>query len=172
MSKQIEEGKVVVMHYTLCDDDGDVIDTSEGDEPLAFLFGSGEIVEGLEKQLLGKAVGDKVKAAVPPEEAYGPTEGEGPKAVPRDQFPPGVELSEGMCFDVEDDDGHTETYWIASLDEDTAFIDVNHPLAGMTLHFDVEITEIREPTAEELDHGHAHDGDGHAHGGDDHGHVH
>lgn len=144
------------MHYVLRDDEGGTIDSSEGEEPLAFLFGSGEIVEGLESELLGKVVGDKVKAVVPPQTAYGERVGDGPKGVPRAEFPPGVDLEEGLCFDVEDDDGHTETYWIVELDEDNAYIDVNHPLAGMTLHFDVEITEIREPTPEELDHGHAH----------------
>lgn len=157
MSEQkIEKGKVVAMHYTLRDDEGGVIDSSEGDEPMAFLVGSGEVVEGLETELLGKVVGDKVMAVVPPQAAYGESVGDGPRAVPRDDFPPGVELTEGMCFDMEDDEGQTETYWIAELDEDNVHIDINHPLAGMTLHFDVEITAIREPSPEELDHGHAH----------------
>jgi FKBP-type peptidyl-prolyl cis-trans isomerase SlyD len=152
----VTKNKVISMHYTLRDDQGETIDSSEGEEPLSFLFGSGEIVDGLESALDGKRIGDRVEAVVPPQTAYGERVGDGPKAVPRDEFPPGVELHEGMCFDVEDDDGHTETYWIAELDEEIAHIDINHPLAGMTLHFDVEITAIREPTAEELDHGHAH----------------
>jgi len=152
----VDKGLVISMHYTLRDDQGGTIDSSEGEEPLSFLFGSGEIVEGLETELLGKCVGDKVKAVVPPQAAYGEKEGDGPKAVSRDEFPPGVELEEGLCFEVEDDDSHTETYWIVGLEEDMVHIDINHPLAGLTLHFDVEITAIRKPTAEELDHGHAH----------------
>lgn len=161
-SAKVEENKVVSIHYTLRDEDGDVIDTSEGEEPLALLYGQGELVAGLERALLGLTVGDKLDVVVPPEDGYGLRTSEGPRSVPLDAFPEGVTVEEGMCFDVEEEeDGELQTFWVSEVREDEVLIDLDHPLAGVTLHFSVEITGVRDATPEEIEHGHAHDGDHH-----------
>jgi FKBP-type peptidyl-prolyl cis-trans isomerase SlyD len=164
----VAEGKVVVLHFELKDSDGILIDRSE-DTPLAYLHGADNIVEGLERQLMGASVGDKIKAAVPPEEGYGLPHGSGEKAVPKEQFPEGLELIAGMQFFVDnpdDPDGESMPIWITKVEEKVAYIDMNHPLAGVTLHFDCEIIAIRDATAEEKEHGHPHGiegNEGHAH---------
>ena len=152
----VTAGKVVFFHYTLRDEHGEVLDTSEGSLPLPYLHGSGNIVPGLERQMAGRAVGDRFAAVVPPEEGYGVPEGPGPQAIPRDAFPDDAELEEGMQFMAEDDDGETIPLWVLSIEEDSIVVDRNHPLAGTTLHFQVEITEIRDATEDEIDHGHPH----------------
>lgn len=152
----IESGKVVFFHYTLTDDSGEVIDSSEGSEPLPYLHGAGNIVPGLERQMAGKQVGDRFQAVVPPEEGYGTVEGPGPQAIPREAFPEDAELEEGMQFMAEAEDGEMIPLWVVSLDDETVIVDRNHPLAGATLHFDVHITEIRDATADEIAHGHPH----------------
>lgn len=153
---KIEAGKVVFFHYTLTDESGTVIDSSEGSEAMPYLHGSDNIVPGLERRMQGRAVGDRFKAIVPPEEGYGVQEGPGPQAVSRDIFPEDAELEEGMQFSAEDDDGETFPLWIVSIEGDTVVVDANHPLAGVTLHFDVEIVDIRDATEEEVAHGHPH----------------
>lgn len=152
----IEPGKVVFFHYTLTDPDGTVIDSSEGSEAMPYLHGSDNIVPGLERQMHGRKVGDRFRAVVLPEEGYGVPEGPGPQAVSRDIFPEDAELEEGMQFHAEDDDGETFPLWIVSIEGDTIVVDANHPLAGVTLHFEVEIVDIRDATEEEIAHGHPH----------------
>ncbi|MCP4873453.1 MAG: peptidylprolyl isomerase [Proteobacteria bacterium] len=159
----VEAGKVVSFHYTLTNPNGDVLDTSDGDEPLVYLHGAKNIVVGLEAALDGKAVGDKVQTVVPPKEGYGEAEGPGPQGVPRSAFPEGVELSVGMNFEAEADDGSVMLLWIVAIGDDEVMVDGNHPLAGQTLHFDVEILEVRDATDEEKAHGHSHGPGGHDH---------
>ena len=163
MSTTIAAGKVVSVHYTLRDDDGEVIDSSAGGEPLDFLHGAGNIVPGLERQLTGKQVGDKVTAVVPPEEAYGMPEGPGPQPVPRSSFPDDVELESGLQFFARGPSGDRIPLWVVEVTDDTVLVDGNHPLAGMTLHFDVEVVGLRDATAEEQAHGHPHGEGGHHH---------
>ncbi len=158
----IIDGKVAFIHYTLTDDDGETIDSSRGGEPMPYLHGSESIVPGLERQLAGKAVGDRITAVVDPEEGYGPKSGRPPQPVPREVFE-GVEPQAGMPLVVEDDDGQQMQLWIDSVSDDAVMLSPDHPLAGVTLHFDVEIMEIRDATESELTHGHAHAGDGHHH---------
>lgn len=155
-SATIEAGKVVFFHYTLTDESGEVIDSSEGAEPLPYLHGAGNIVVGLERQMEGRSVGDHFKAVVPPEEGYGVPEGPGPQAIPRDAFPEDADLEEGMQFMAEDEDGESMPLWIVSIEEDAVIVDQNHPLAGVTLHFDIQITELRDATEDEIAHGHPH----------------
>lgn len=162
MTNPIAENKVISIHYILRDDEGDVIDSSEGEEPLTLLYGQGDVVPGLESALLGRVAGDKLDVTVAPEEGYGLRQSAGPQSVPRDAFPEDVTVEEGMCFDVEDDDGDVQTFWVAEVQEDEVLIDKDHPLAGQTLNFSVEVTEVRDATAEEIEHGHAHV-DGHVH---------
>jgi FKBP-type peptidyl-prolyl cis-trans isomerase SlyD len=160
----VADNKVVLFHYTLTNDAGDVLDTSEGDEPLAYLQGAGNIVPGLERQMAGRSVGDKFEAVVPPEEGYGVLEGPGPQPLSRGAFPPGVEIEEGMPFMAETEQGMPITLWVTRVEKTQVFVDTNHPLAGETLHFQVEITHIRDANAVELAHGHPHG----AHGDEDH----
>ena len=165
----IAADKVVLFHYTLRDSDGDVLDSSDGADPLPYLHGAGNIVPGLERQMTGRVVGDSFTAVVSPEEGYGVRDGL-PQPVPRDAFPEDVELEEGMQFMAEGPDGDAMPLWIAAIEADMVFVDKNHPLAGETLHFAIEIVGIREATAAELEHGHPHGADGtdvHEHDDDD-----
>jgi FKBP-type peptidyl-prolyl cis-trans isomerase SlyD len=163
--QSIVDGKVVIIHYTLRDDDGDVVDTSRDDEPLSYIHGTGGIVEGLEREIAKHAIGDSFKVVVPPELGYGEVEGEGPRPIPRKAFPKHVELEPGMQFFVPDDEDENEAIplWVVEIDGDDVYVDTNHPLAGETLHFEVEIVGVREATAEETEHGHVHGPGGHEH---------
>ena len=153
---KIAENQVVTLHYTLRNDAGEVIDTSEGEEPLAVIYGLGDLVPGLERALLGLSVGEHLDVVVSPEDGYGERLSPGGKTVPLDAFPEGVNVEEGMCFDVEDDEGDVQTFWVSEVLGDKVVIDLDHPLAGETLHFSVDVISIRDATPEELDHGHVH----------------
>lgn len=162
---KVESQKVVAFHYTLTNKDGEVLDTSREEDgtPLAYLHGSGQIVTGLEKAMEGKAAGDTFKAEISPEEGYGPRMGEGPQSVDRSNFPPEAEIVEGMMFVAEMPNGQQAPVWVVGVEGDEVFLDGNHPLAGETLFFDVEVMTVRDATAEELAHGHAHGPGGHHH---------
>jgi FKBP-type peptidyl-prolyl cis-trans isomerase SlyD len=159
----IAEGMVVSFHYTLKNDEGDILDTSSGREPLMYLHGAGNIVPGLERELAGRAVGDQVQAVVSPEDGYGVRQGPGPQAVPRARFPEDADLEEGMQVYAQGPNGDAFPLWVVDIADDHVLLDHNHPLAGVTLHFDVEVTEIRSATDEEMAHGHPHGPDGHHH---------
>ncbi len=161
MTASVAINKVVSIHYTLTNDDGDVLDSSAGGEPLAYLHGAGNIVPGLEKQIEGKFVGDKFDAVVAPAEGYGERTGPDPQAIPRSAFGD-VPVEPGMSFVIEDEDGNQTPLWIVDIDDEQVYVDGNHPLAGETLHFAIEVVGIRDATALELAHGHVH-GDGHDH---------
>jgi len=158
----ISDGNVVHFHYTLTDDEGDVIDTSSGREPLGYLQGAGNIVQGLEKQMLGHGVGDKFDAIVPPEDGYGARTRK-LERVPRDAFPPDVELAQGTQLAAQDQEGKIVPLWVVEVGDDAVIVDPNHPLSGVELHFAIEITEIRDSTDEERAHGHLHGPGGHHH---------
>lgn len=150
------------MHYTLKDDEGQVLDSSEGRDPLVFMQGVGNLIPGLEKQLEGKAKGDKVQATVPPEEAYGVRQPELQQTVPNEHFPPEVNPEVGMQFNVQMEQGAVIAT-VIEVGENESKLDMNHPLADKTLHFDVEITDVREATEDEIAHGHVHGPGGHQH---------
>ncbi len=156
----VENGKVVIMHYTLKNEAGEVIDSSAGGEPMPYLHGAANIVEGLENALTGVPVGEKREVVVSPEEGYGMRQGPGAQEVPRDQFPEGVELFPGMGFHAQGDDGEMMVVYVEKVEEDSVWIDGNHPLAGATLYFSIEIVGVRDPSDEELAHGHPHGLDG------------
>ncbi len=152
---QIAKDKVVAIDYTLKDDDGSVLDTSEGKEPLAYLHGSGNIIPGLEKALEGKAQGDEVNVQVPPEEAYGERRDDLQQVVPRNMFQGVDELQVGMQFQAQSEAGE-QIVTIAAIEGDDVTVDANHPMAGVPLNFEVKVVEVREATDEEKEHGHAH----------------
>ena len=152
------------MHYTLKNDNGDIMDSSEGHDPLAFIQGIGNIIPGLEKHLEGKAKGDKITATVAPEEAYGERTEEQVAKVPLENFQSDGDekLEVGMQVQVESNQGVTIAL-VTEIEGNDVTLDLNHPLAGETLHFDVEIMDVRDATADEISHGHAHGPGGHHH---------
>ena len=157
---QVTKNRVVSIDYTLTGEDGNVLDTSKGDEPLAYVHGTGTIVTGLEDALEGKAPKDHVSVTVSPEKGYGVRDDAVVFTVPRSQFQGVDELEVGMQFEVQGDgEGHVVT--VVAMDENEVTVDGNHPLAGLTLHFDVDIVDVREATADEIEHGHVHDGHSH-----------
>ncbi|GGY16928.1 peptidyl-prolyl cis-trans isomerase [Rhodanobacter panaciterrae] len=159
---QIAQNSVAAFHYTLTDDEGQVIDSSEGREPLTYLHGSGQIVPGLEKQMEGRAVGDKFTADVIPEEGYGVRHAELMQEVPREAFQGVEDIQPGMQFQGRGPQGEINVT-VTKVEDDKVFIDGNHPLAGKTLHFAIEVTDLRVATEEELAHGHVHGAGGHHH---------
>jgi FKBP-type peptidyl-prolyl cis-trans isomerase SlyD len=159
---RIAKDQVVAIRYTLTSQAGDVLDES-GDSPLAYLHGYENIVPGLERQLEGKTLGDKLQAIVPPAEGYGERDPAGAQRVPRQAFPADVHIEEGMQFAAQGPDGHMIPMWVTDVEEDAIIVDLNHPLAGETLIFDVEVVALRAATAEELTHGHVHEPGGHHH---------
>ena len=160
---EIAENTVVAIEYTLTDSDGEVLDTSEGRAPLAYLHGKGGIIPGLEEALAGKTVGDELKVTVPPEKGYGPRNDALLNRVPKETFGGQLEFELGLQFPVQDQNGNQRLVTIVHIEEDTVVLDANHPLAGVDLTFEVKIVEVREPTEEELSHGHSHGEGGHAH---------
>lgn len=156
---QATKDKVVTIHYTLTGEDGEVIDSSAGGDPLAYLHGAGNIVTGLESALEGKAAGDKVEVTVAPEDGYGEVDPALRGEIPVERFGD-TDPEVGMRFRAETPDGMV-VLEVTEVGEEIVQVDGNHPLAGEVLHFAVEIVEIREATAEELAHGHAHGIHGH-----------
>jgi FKBP-type peptidyl-prolyl cis-trans isomerase SlyD len=148
----IEENRVVTFEYTLTNDGGDVIDTSANHAPLAYIHGSGQIIPGLEAELLGKNVGDKFKAVIDPENAYGVRHDELVKIIEREHLAHLDNIQEGMQLQAHDGNG-LQILTVVGVNDKEVTLDANHPLAGETLHFDVEVIGIREATAEELEFG-------------------
>jgi FKBP-type peptidyl-prolyl cis-trans isomerase SlyD len=159
---KIAHEKVVSIHYTLTNKEGTVLDSSSGSDPLAYLHGFGNIIPGLENALEGKATGDKLSVTVEPEQGYGARDERLVQAVPRSAFKGVEELSPGMQFQAQGPQG-TRLVVVTQVADDEVTVDANHPLAGQTLHFDVEVSEVRDATAEELEHGHVHGPGGHHH---------
>jgi len=154
----IAQDDVVTIHYTLKDDADQVLDSSAGREPLAYLHGHGNIVPGLERELAGKAVGDRLKVRVPPGDGYGEYDRALVQKVPRRTLKGIPDLRVGMRLQA----GH-QPVTVTRIAGDMVTLDGNHPLAGQTLNFDVEITAVRAATEEELAHGHVHGAGGHHH---------
>jgi FKBP-type peptidyl-prolyl cis-trans isomerase SlyD len=154
--------KVVKIDYTLTDPKGVVIDSSNGQEPLAYLHGAHGIIPGLEAALEGKEAGDAMQVIVQPEQAYGVRDVNLIQEVPRKRFPANVDVSAGMQFQAQTPEG-PRVVTIVGVEGDTVKLDANHPLAGMVLNFDVKVVEVRDATAEELSHGHVHSPGGHGH---------
>lgn len=162
MSKDsVQKDVVVSMEYTL-QVEGEEIDSSKGQDPLQFLVGHGNIISGLEREMMGMKVGDSKDVVIPPADAYGEYDEEAFMDVPRGQFPQDMPVEEGLELSVRDDQGQSRYARIDNVEGDTVTLNFNHPLAGDELHFNVKVVNLREPTQEELEHGHVHDG-GHHH---------
>jgi FKBP-type peptidyl-prolyl cis-trans isomerase SlyD len=159
---QIGERTVASFNYTLTNDAGTVIDSSNGREPLTYLHGAGNIVPGLEKEMAGHKAGDAFNVTVAPEEGYGMPNPMMVQVVPREAFQGVDTLEVGMEFQAQTPQGPMSVA-IAKIDGDEVTVDGNHPLAGQTLHFAIEVTEVRDASLEELTHGHVHGPGGHHH---------
>ena len=156
----VENDLVVSFNYTLTVD-GEVIDSSTDEGPLEYLHGHSNIIPGLEKEITGMAIGDSKHVDVAPEEGYGLLDEEAVLEVDRSEFPENVPLESGIELEITDDDGELMYATITEVGEESIKLDTNHPLAGKTLHFDVEITALRKATAVEIEHGHVHFGHDH-----------
>jgi len=158
----ITTGSVVLFDYTLTDDDKEIIDSSKDGGPLAYLHGEGQIVKGLEKAMEGRKAGDSFQISVTPEEGYGLPDPDKIAVVNADQIEGGEELEEGMQLEASHGD-EEQVVVITKIEGKDVTLDGNHPLAGMNLHFDITIREVRKATAEEIEHGHVHGPGGHHH---------
>lgn len=159
---RIADGKVVSIAYKLQNSQGQLLEEATPDDPMLYLHGHDNMVPGLEKELAGKAVGDRVITVVSPEEGYGAKQSKGEIPVPRDAFPSDADIFEGATF-ITEDQGRPMPIWVVRADAETVWIDTDHPLAGQNLHFAVEVLSIRTASPVELEHGHPHGADGHAH---------
>lgn len=158
----VTKGKVVQMSYVLKNTKGDELDRSDEGSSFEYLHGAQQIVPGLENALEGLKKGDKKKVSVSPAEGYGEINPQLRVIVPRSEFAKEMKLAVGMEFQAQLEDGPA-ILRIHSIDGDKVTVDGNHPLAGETLHFDIEIVGVRDATKEEISHGHAHGPHGHDH---------
>lgn len=162
MSKDsVRDGVVVSMEYTL-HVDGELLDTSEGQGPLQFLAGCGNIISGLENEMLGMEIGDSKNVVVQPADGYDEFDEEAFMDVPRKDFPSDMKVEVDAELTVRDDEGNARYARVDGIENETVRLDFNHPLAGAKLHFNVKVVALREPTEEELAHGHVHEA-GHHH---------
>jgi FKBP-type peptidyl-prolyl cis-trans isomerase SlyD len=161
---QIAQDSVVSIHYTLTNDAGEVLDSSSGGDPLAYLQGHGNLIPGLEGELQGKRAGDKLQVRIAPADAYGEQDESLIQAVPRSAFAGIADIQVGMQFQAQSNHG-PRTVTITKVAGDMVTVDGNHPLAGQHLNFAVEVLGVRAATQEELSHGHVHGPGGHHHHG-------
>jgi len=158
----VQDGLVVSMEYTLTVD-GEVLDSSKDAGPLQFLAGYDNIVPGLEREMVGMKIGESKDVLVLPEDGYGEFDEDAFMEVPRSEFPSDMDLEEGLELGVSDEDGQHQIAFVESFDEKIVRLDFNHPLAGAELQFNVKVVGLREPTKEELEHGHVHEEGHHDH---------
>jgi FKBP-type peptidyl-prolyl cis-trans isomerase SlyD len=158
----IGKNRVVTLEYTLRDEQGKVLDSSAGRGPLMYLHGKSNIPPGLERALDGRSQGEKLDVSVPPEQGYGRRDERLVQILPRTRFDEGAQLAPGMQVRTNGPQG-ARVVTIVGVERDFVTIDGNHPLAGRTLHFSVEVAEVRKATRDEVSHGHAHGPGGHRH---------
>ncbi len=157
---QVEDGKVVVFHYALSTEGGFSEDTRTTGSPMAYLHGKGQLVPGLEKAMAGRTAPGRFQVTVPAAEGFGERKGSGPQAVPKKELGRDAKLAIGMPLELKDSQGRPVRVWVTKIQGAKVWIDLDHPFAGKDLNFDVELLFVRDPTPEELSHGHAHGADG------------
>jgi FKBP-type peptidyl-prolyl cis-trans isomerase SlyD len=159
---QLTKDKVAIINYTLKDKEGEVIDKST-DSTFGYLHGAKNIIPGLENALEGKEAGYKTNVVIEPEDAYGERSLEQIQRVPLSMFPDDAEIKEGMQFEAQSSEGTPVIVTVTAIENGEVIVDGNHPMAGIQLHFDVELVEVRDATEQELAHGHVHGPHGHDH---------
>ena len=163
-ASHIAENHVVSIEFELHDTEGALVDSSHESGPLSYLHGQGQILPGLERALDGKPVGHEARIEVTPDDGFGPRDEQLMFKVPRDRFD--FEPSVGQVLQAENPSGMSAPFQVVAVEADGVTLDGNHPMAGKHLVFDVKVVSLREASAEELEHGHAHDEHGHSHDGD------
>ncbi|MFO1467551.1 MAG: peptidylprolyl isomerase [Steroidobacteraceae bacterium] len=158
----ISKDRVALIHYTLKDDAGAVIDSSAGGEPLAYLHGNGNLVPGLETALEGRQAGEKFSVTVPPAEGYGTRDDRLVQQVPKRQLSGAGEVRKGMQFQAQVG-GAVRVFTVTAIIGDMITLDGNHQLADQNLNFDIDVVSVRDASQEELQHGHVHGPGGHHH---------
>lgn len=158
---KVNDGKVVSMEYTL-KVDGEVADTSEGREPLEYVHGAGNIISGLEREMVGMTVGDSKEVVVTAANGYGEKDDQAFMDVPRQQFPKEIPMKVGTELQVQNQEGQPMYARIENVEDESVRLNFNHPLAGKDLHFSVKVVDLRNATPEEKEHGHVHS-PGHQH---------
>lgn len=159
----IEKDKVVTFHYRLSDDKGTEIENSQSQEPLSILYGHGNIIPGLEQAMHGRSAGDTFDVVVPPEQAYGEYRADFTQRVPKKYFRDAEQLKPGDSTVLTTKDGRRQIVQVLKVGSSVVDVDLNHPMAGKTLHFGIEITDVRDAAEEEIAHGHVHGPHGHEH---------
>lgn len=154
----VTQDSVVSIHYTLKDNDGNILDSSSGRDPLNYIHGKGNLIPGMEEGIEGKSKGDQFELKVAPDKGYGVKNDKLIQKVPLKAFGE-QKVDAGMQFNTQN--GQVVT--IVEVDKESATVDANHPLAGVDLNFSVEIISVRKATQEEIDHGHVHGPGGHKH---------
>jgi len=162
--EQVAQDVVVSLQYRLSLDDGSLVEESEANDPLVYLHGHDNIISGLEQALEGMRVGEQRSVVVEPADGYGEYDEDDMEQVNHGDMPPGFEPEVGMLLEVHDDEDDEDLVAIVKeVNDDGMLLDFNHPLAGQRLHFDITVEGLRDPTEEELDHGHVHGDDHHHH---------
>jgi FKBP-type peptidyl-prolyl cis-trans isomerase SlyD len=159
----IGQNKVVTMNYTLKDDQGNVIQTTDNKEPFKFMSGNKQILPKLEEEINAMIIGSKKNVKIPAKEAYGEYSEQAVQQVKKENFPSETDLKVGMEFVANSPEGQQMPFVIREIKNEDVTVDFNHPLAGKDLEFDVELVDVRDATLEEIQHGHAHGQDGHHH---------
>lgn len=154
---KIAENRVVSIDYELTDEEGTVLDSSEGNGALSYIHGIGQLIPGLEEALEGKEEGETVQATVTPDRAYGEYDESLLFSVPKERMPQDTSLEVGMQFEAQTQQGDKRIVTLSEVGENEVKLDANHPLAGKTLSFDVSVQEVRDATDDELSHGHVHE---------------
>jgi FKBP-type peptidyl-prolyl cis-trans isomerase SlyD len=160
---KIEKDKVVSFHYSLSEESGTPVEDSREREPLTIMFGHGNIIAGLEQAMAGHVAGDRFDVVVAPAQGYGERREDATQRVPKKYFRDAEHLQPGMATVLNTKDGRQQMATVIKVGSSVIDVDLNHPMAGKTLNFAIEITDVREPTAEELAHGHVHGPGGHQH---------
>ncbi len=159
----LQPNKVVSLNFTLKDNEGNVIEKTSNEQPFTFLSGNQQILPKLEENVESMIIGGKKNIVLSPEEAYGEYQESAVQSVKKTEFPEDTELAEGMSFVAGTPDGKQMPFTVKNIEGEDVTIDFNHPLAGKTLEFDIELLDIRDATPEEVSHGHVHGQNGHQH---------
>jgi FKBP-type peptidyl-prolyl cis-trans isomerase SlyD len=159
---KIDKNTVASFHYDLADGAGNRIESSRSGQPLAVLHGAGNVIPGVEAALAGREAGERFSVTVPPEQGYGERREGLVQRVPKKYFRDGQRLRPGDTTVLSTRDGQ-RVVTVAKVGQSVIDVDLNHPMAGRTLVFDIEVVSVREATPEEIDHGHAHEPGGHHH---------